>query len=150
MKLLKYFKIVLLALIGFISCDILNPNNEEEKTDWAEIDYAFIDMENYPEWNTGVFTEDNTYLLVKEDTLSNGYIGYLNNSDIKSDGVALYFDENITLTSFITNSGCCYISWKSSNKADIQIITESSNDLYKETDSFSKNIGFLLWNENGV
>lgn len=132
MKLLKYFNIVLLALIGFISCDILNPNNDEEKTDWAEIDYAFIDMENYPEWNNGVFTEDNTYLLVKEDTLSNGYIGYLNNSDIKSDGVALYFDENITLTSFITNSGCCYISWKSSNKADIQIITESSNDIYKD------------------
>lgn len=132
MKLLKYFNILLLAFIGFISCDILNPNNEEEKTDWAEIDYAFIDMENYPDWNTGVFTEDNTYLLVKEDTLSNGYIGYLNNSDIKSDGVALYFDENITLTSFITNSGCCYISWKSSNKADIQIITESSNDFYED------------------
>ena len=132
MKLLKYFNIVLLAFVGFISCDILNPNNEEDKIDWAEIDYAFIDMENYPEWNTGVFTEDNTYLLVKEDTLSNGYIGYLNNSDIKSDGVALYFDENITLTSFITNSGCCYISWKTSNKADIQIITESSNDFYKD------------------
>lgn len=26
----------------------------------------------------------------------------------------------------------------------------SSTDLYKETDSFSKNIGFLLWSENGV
>lgn len=132
MNLIKYLFCNLSILICIVSCDIIIPNNEDTSIDWSESDYAFIDMENYPEWNTGVFTEDNTYLLVKEDTLSNGYIGYLNNSDIKSDGVALYFDENITLTSFITNSGCCYISWKSSNKADIQIITESSNDIYKD------------------
>lgn len=132
MNLIKYLFCNLSILICIVSCDIIIPNNEDTSIDWSESDYAFIDMENYPEWNTGVFTEDNTYLLVKEDTLSNGYIGYLNNSDIKSDGVALYFDENITLTSFITNSGCCYISWKSSNKADIQIITESSNDFYED------------------
>ena len=131
MHLIKYLFCNLSILICIVSCDIIIPNSEDTSIDWSESDYAFIDMENYPEWNTGVFTEDNTYLLVKEDTLSNGYIGYLNNSDIKSDGVALYFDENITLTSFITNSGCCYISWKSSNKADIQVITESSNDIYK-------------------
>ena len=132
MNLIKYLVCTLSILISAVSCDTIMPNNEDNNMDWSEGDYAFIDMENYPEWNTGVFTEDNTYLLVKEDTLSNGYIGYLNNSDIKSDGVALYFDENITLTSFMTNSGCCYISWKTSNKADIQIITESSNDFYKD------------------
>lgn len=132
MHLIKYLFCNLSILICIVSCDIIIPNSEDTSIDWSESDYAFIDMENYPEWNTGVFTEDNTYLLVKEDTLSNGYIGYLNNSDIKSDGVALYFDENITLTSFMTNSGCCYISWKTSNKADIQIITESSNDFYKD------------------
>jgi len=120
-----------LSAVLLVSCDFL-PDDEDSKIDWSESDYAYIDLENYPEWKIGVFTEDNTYLLVKEDTLSNGYIGYLNNSDIKNDGVALYFDENITLTSFITNSGCCYISWESSNKADIQIITESSNDFYED------------------
>ena len=132
MKALKYLICTLLISIGFNSCEQLNHSSPDENIDWSEIDYAYIDMENYPEWDTGLITVDNTFLLFKEDTLSNGYVGYLNNSDIKSKGIAFYFDENTNLTSFITNYGCCYISWKSSNKADIQIMTESSNDFYED------------------
>ena len=132
MKILKYLICILLISVGFNSCEQLNQSSSDENIDWSEIDYAYIDMENYPQWDSGVITEDNTYILIKEDTLTQGYLAYLNNADIHDSGVLFSFDKDVKLTSFITDLGCCYINWTSSDKADIHIITETSDNIYTD------------------
>lgn len=128
----KLFTLFASMSITIVSCDKISDLIEQNKDADSEYDYYYLDLEDYPEWNTGVITKDNTYLLIKEDTLSNGYIGYLNNSDITCSGLALYFDKDINLTSFSTELGSCSIYWKSNNKADLHIITESSEDFYED------------------
>lgn len=128
----KLFTLFAFMSITIVSCDKISDLIEQNKDADSEYDYYYLDLEDYPEWNTGVITKDNTYLLIKEDTLSNGYIGYLNNSDITCSGLALYFDKDINLTSFSTELGSCSIYWKSNNKADLHIITESSEDFYED------------------
>lgn len=128
----KFWVLLTILTTTIMSCDSISDLIEQNKDADSEYDYYYLDLEDYPEWDTGVITKDNTYLLIKEDTLSNGYIGYLNNSDIKCSGLALYFDKDINLTSFSTELGSCSIYWKSNNTADLYIITESSEDFYED------------------
>lgn len=118
---------IITALPLLVSCDLITDITNQEKGG----NYSNLDLQDYPEWDAGVITKDNTYLLVKQDTLTNGYVGYLNNSDIDDKGVALYFDHNITLTSFVTEKGSCALYWKSSDIADIHVITNTSDNIYE-------------------
>ena len=60
MTFLKHLLGFFLILLCHISCDLIIPHDENENFDWSEGDYAFIDMESYPEWESGIITkEDN-------------------------------------------------------------------------------------------
>lgn len=96
----------------------------------ANSDYAYIDLSNNPEWETGIIAEDGRYLLVKKDTTNNGYISYINSSAFDSDGIVLYYDKNIELLSFVTNKGACYINREADN-ADIILVLDDESHIYE-------------------
>lgn len=96
----------------------------------ANSDYAYIDLSNNPEWETGIIAEDGRYLLVKKDTTNNGYISYINSSAFDSDGIVLYYDKNIELLSFVTNKGACYINREADN-ADIILVLDDESQIYE-------------------
>lgn len=131
MNLIKYLVYTLSILISVISCDIIMPNNEESNINWSEGDYAYIDLEKNPEWETGIIAEDGRFLLVKKDTTNNGYIGYINSQEFDSEGIALYFNEEIELLSFVTNKGICYINRTQENIADILLVTGNEQEIYE-------------------
>ena len=107
------------------------PNNEDSDIDWSEGDYAYIDLEKYPEWEAGIIAEDGRYLLVKKDTTNKGYIGYINSQTFDSEGIALYFNEELELLSFVTNKGICYINRTQENIADILLVTGNEQEIYE-------------------
>lgn len=131
MNLIKYLVYTLSILISVISCDLIMPNNEESNINWSEGDYAYIDLEKNPEWETGIIAEDGRFLLVKKDTTNNGYIGYINSQEFDSEGIALYFNEEIELLSFVTNKGICYINRTQENIADILLVTGNEQEIYE-------------------
>ena len=132
MNFLKQLVCVFSFLLCIISCDIITPNNEYGNIDWSKGDYAFIDMENYPEWESGIITKDDYYLLVKNDSTNYGYIGYINSRSFKSDGIALYFNENLELLSFVTNKGICYINRNDEDKVSILIVTDNESTIFED------------------
>ena len=140
MKALKYLICILLISIGCNSCEQLNHNSPDENIDWSEGDYAYIDLENNTEWETGIIIEDGRYLLVKKDTTNNGYIGYINSQAFDSAGIALYFNESLELMSFITNKGICYINRTEEDKADILIVTANENEIIENVSISSTKI----------
>lgn len=131
MTFLKHLLGFFLILLCHISCDLIIPHDENENFDWSEGDYAFIDMESYPEWETGIIAEDGRFLLVKKDTTNNGYIGYINSQEFDSEGIALYFNEEIELLSFVTDKGICYINRTQENIADILLVTGNEQEIYE-------------------
>lgn len=131
MNLIKYLVYTLSILVIVNSCDIIMPNNEESNINWSEGDYAYIDLEKNPEWETGIIAEDGRFLLVKKDTTNNGYIGYINSQEFDSEGIALYFNEEIELLSFVTNKGICYINRTHENIADILLVTGNEQEIYE-------------------
>ena len=131
MNLIKYLVYTLSILISVNSCDLIMPNNEESNINWSEGDYAYIDLEKNPEWETGIIAEDGRFLLVKKDTTNNGYIGYINSQEFDSEGIALYFNEEIELLSFVTNKGICYINRTQENIADILLVTGNEQEIYE-------------------
>lgn len=130
MNFFKQLVCVFSFLLCIISCDIITPNNEDGNIDWSKGDYAFIDMENYPEWESGIITKDHNYLLAKIDTSNNGYIGYINSQAFESDGIVLFFDEDLELQSFATKKGVCYINRNEEQQASLLLVTENENTIF--------------------
>ena len=143
MNLIKYLVCTLSILISVVSCDIIMPNNEDNNIDWSEGDYAFIDMENYPDWESGIITKDDNYLLVKKDTSNNGYIGYINSRAFKSNGIVLYFDNKLELQSFATKKGACYIN-RTKEQTSILLVTENENTIVENIVIPSKSKNYSL------
>lgn len=129
MKTLKCLICLILIFIGFNSCDQLNQSTPDENIDWSEGDYAYIDLENFPGWETGIITKNDNYLLVKLDTSNNGYIGYINSRVFESDGIAFYYDENLEIQSFATSKGACYINRINEEQASIILITKEESTI---------------------
>ena len=92
-------------------------------------DYTYIDMKDYPDWDCGIITKDDLYMFVKQDSLTNESVAYVNVKDANTDGITLYFDDCSRLSSFITERGQCYLYWNGEETADIHIITEDKNEI---------------------
>lgn len=118
-----FYASLLVTLLS--SCDNLHNIEQEEY-----YDYAFIDMNDYPDWQEGVITKDDLFMLVREDISADEIVTYVNmiNSDDK--GVVMYFDMNMELKAFVTEQFVCNVHWTGYENADIQIITKSGESTY--------------------
>lgn len=93
-------------------------------------EYSLIDMDNYPEWDYGIINNnDESYLLIKQDSVANEYTAYFNNQKNEGKGIALYFDKDLMLRSFITEKGLCNVYWTGSESVDVQIVTDDFNEI---------------------
>lgn len=147
MNFLKQLVCVFSILLCIISCDIITQNNEDGNIDWSKGDYAFIEMENYPEWESGIITKDHNYLLAKIDTSNNGYIGYINSQAFESDGIALFFDEDLELQSFATKKGVCYINRNEEQLASLLLVTENENTIFDNIELPSRSTNYAPTNK---
>lgn len=147
MNFLKQLVCVFSILLCIISCDIITQNNEDGNIDWSKGDYAFIEMENYPEWESGIITKDHNYLLTKIDTSNNGYIGYINSQAFESDGIALFFDEDLELQSFATKKGVCYINRNEEQLASLLLVIENENTIFDNIELPSRSTNYAPTNK---
>lgn len=119
-----------LSISGFLllsSCESFLENliKGDESNEIADAeDISYINMENYPEWECGIVDANESYLFLKQDPDTNGYVAYFNSNQIESDGIIFYFDDNLKIQSFATEKGLCNILWTDDNTADIHIISD--------------------------
>lgn len=119
-----------LSISGFLllsSCESFLENliKGDESNEIADAeDISYINMENYPEWECGIVDANESYLFLKQDPDTNGYVAYFNSNQIECDGIIFYFDDNLKIQSFATEKGLCNILWTDDNTADIHIISD--------------------------
>lgn len=124
-RLLPFFLVVFLT-----SCEMLEDFTHQFESD--DYDYAYMDMKDYPDWDCGIITKDDLYMLIKQDSLSNESVAYVNVKDANTKGIALYFDKDYRLSSFTTEKGGCYLYWTGEETADIHIITDDKNEIIED------------------
>lgn len=121
-------KLLLFFLVAFLtSCEMLDDYIAQLES--KNYDYTYIDMKDYPDWDCGIITKDDLFMFVKQDSLTNESVAYVNVKDANTDGITLYFDDCSRLSSFITERGQCYLYWNGEESADIHIITEDKNEI---------------------
>ena len=121
-------KLLLFFLVAFLtSCEMLDDYIAQLES--KNYDYTYIDMKDYPDWDCGIITKDDLYMFVKQDSLTNESVAYVNVKDANTDGITLYFNDCSRLSSFITERGQCYLYWNGEETADIHIITEDKNEI---------------------
>lgn len=121
-------RLLLFFLVAFLtSCEMLDDYIAQLES--KNYDYTYIDMKDYPDWDCGIITKDDLFMFVKQDSLTNESVAYVNVKDANTDGITLYFDDCSRLSSFITERGQCYLYWNGEETADIHIITEDKNEI---------------------
>ena len=121
-------RLLLFFLVAFLtSCEMLD--DYIAQLELKNYDYTYIDMKDYPDWDCGIITKDDLYMFVKQDSLTNESVAYVNVKDANTDGITLYFDDCSRLSSFITERGQCNLYWNGEETADIHIITEDKNEI---------------------
>lgn len=133
MKNLNLFVLSLLSIMLFASCDKLEDILGNENNVFEEgCSLAKLDLSNYPEWQSGIINDEKTFFIIKQDSLTNGYVGYINNTESNNNGVALYYDENFSITEFISSNMACYFHRDTENMSDIVIFANNESYIIED------------------
>lgn len=104
--------------------DLFNIGSDEK------YDYAYIDMTDYPDWQDGIITKNDLYMLVREDVATDETVVYANMINSNNKGLAMYFDTDMRLKAFVTEEIVCNVRWTEYETADLQIITTDGESKY--------------------
>ncbi len=108
-------------------------NQYGKSTDNPTAGYYLIPEEYLDGWDNGVITSDKHYFVIKSDTATNGYIGYMNDSVNSTLGLAMYFDEDFYVTKMIFAEGVMHIERnESENSAFILFVDSLGEVLFEE------------------
>lgn len=147
--LLRTFVFLLPLSLCFVSCEefdwnsLLGGDNQETEGDSVVIHgtgYYKIPNEYLDGWDEGVITSDKHYFVVKSDTVTNGYIGYMNDSINSTLGLAMFFDEDFYVTKMVFAEGVMHIERnESKNSAFILFVDSLGTVLFEEEVELSSN-----------
>ncbi len=101
-------------------------NGESEK----DYDYAYLDMTDMLDWQEGIITKDDLFMLVREDVSAEEVIVYVNMKNSNDNGLAMYFDMDMRLKTFVTEQFVGNVYWTGGQKINLQIIRESGDSTY--------------------
>ena len=87
-------------------------------------------MTDYPDWQDGIITKDDLYMLVREDASSDETVVYVNMKNSNNKGLAMYYDTDMRLKAFVTEEIVCNVRWTGYETADVQIITTDGESTY--------------------
>ena len=135
MKQLRIFSALLMCLfaLSFTACgdddegigiggaDDSGNNNEEQ------YDYSLLDLKDYQEWEVGAITKGDTYILLRTDSLTKGYVGYISSNKSSGNGISIYFDEQLFVSKIYTEHGACYINKVNEEYASVHILTDEKS-----------------------
>ncbi len=87
-------------------------------------------MTDYPDWQDGIITKNDLYMLVREDVATDETVVYANMINSNNKGLAMYFDTDMRLKAFVTEEIVCNVRWTEYETADLQIITTDGESTY--------------------